>query len=74
MLLTEFPDASGLYHVSSEPINKYTLLKLFQDHFRRPVTIAGDDGIAIDRSLDSSRFRRDFQYRPPEWPAMVEEL
>jgi dTDP-4-dehydrorhamnose reductase len=74
MLLTEFPDASGLYHVSSEPLDKYSLLKLFQEHFRRPITITGDDSIAIDRSLDSSRFRRDFQYRPPEWPAMVKEL
>ena len=74
MLLTEFPDASGLYHVSSEPIDKYTLLKLFQDHFRRPVTITEDDSVAIDRSLDSSRFRRTFQYRPPEWPVMVEKL
>jgi dTDP-4-dehydrorhamnose reductase len=74
MLLTEFPDASGLYHVSSEPIDKYTLLRLFQDHFRRPVTITSDDSIAIDRSLDSSRFRRSFQYEPPEWPAMVQEL
>jgi dTDP-4-dehydrorhamnose reductase len=74
MLLTRFPDASGLYHVSSEPIDKYTLLKLLQDHFRQPVTITGDDSIVIDRSLDSSRFRRNFQYRPPEWPAMVDEL
>ena len=74
MLLTRFPDASGLYHVSSEPIDKYTLLKLLQDHFRQPVTITGDDSIVIDRSLDSSRFRHNFQYRPPEWPAMVDEL
>lgn len=74
MLLTEFPDASGLYHMSSEPIDKYTLLKLFQGHFRRPVTIIGDDSLAIDRSLDSSRFRLNFHYRPPGWPAMVEEL
>ncbi len=74
MLLTKFPEASGLYHVSSEPIDKYSLLKLFQDHFRRPLTINGDDSLAIDRSLDSTRFRCDFHYRPPDWPAMVQEL
>jgi dTDP-4-dehydrorhamnose reductase len=74
MLLTKFPDAGGLYHVSSEPIDKYSLLGLFQAHFRRPVTIDGDESVAIDRSLDSSLFRRDFHYRPPDWPAMVKEL
>jgi dTDP-4-dehydrorhamnose reductase len=74
MLLTKFPDASGLYHVSSAPIDKYSLLKLFQERFHRPLTIEADDSMVIDRSLDSSRFRRDFGYLPPDWPAMVEEL
>jgi dTDP-4-dehydrorhamnose reductase len=74
MLLTKFPEASGLYHVSSAPIDKYSLLKLFQERFRRPLTIEADDSMVIDRSLDSSRFRHDFHYRPAEWPAMVQEL
>jgi dTDP-4-dehydrorhamnose reductase len=74
MLLTRFPRANGLYHVSSEPIDKYALLKLFQEHFRQPVAIEADDSVVVDRSLDSSRFRRDFDYRPPDWPAMVKEL
>jgi dTDP-4-dehydrorhamnose reductase len=74
MLLTTFPEASGLYHVSSAPIDKYSLLKLFQERFHRPLTIEADDSMVIDRSLDSSRFRRDFGYLPPDWPAMVEEL
>ena len=74
MLLTRFPKASGLYHVSSEPIDKYSLLKLFRERFHQPVTIEADDRVAVDRSLDSSRFRRDFDYRPPDWPAMAREL
>jgi dTDP-4-dehydrorhamnose reductase len=74
MLLADFPAASGLYHVSSEAIDKHTLLTLFKDHFRHAVEIVADETFAIDRSLDSSRFRRDFRYRPPAWPAMVTEL
>ena len=74
MLLTRFPDANGVYHVSSEPIDKYSLLKLFREHFRAPVTIDADDSRVVDRSLDSSRFRRDFRYQPPDWPTMLQEL
>jgi dTDP-4-dehydrorhamnose reductase len=73
-LLTQFPTACGLYHVSSEPIDKYTLLNLLRDHFGVATKIESDDAMVIDRSLDSSRFREQFGYRPPAWPAMVQEL
>jgi dTDP-4-dehydrorhamnose reductase len=73
-LLTDFPAASGLYHVSSAPIDKYSLLNLLRDHFGASIEINGDDAVAIDRSLDSNRFREEFGYRPPTWPDMVKEL
>ena len=31
MMIVKFPDAAGLYHVSSEPISKYDLLRLIRD-------------------------------------------
>jgi dTDP-4-dehydrorhamnose reductase len=73
-MLTQFPAASGLYHVSSDPIDKYTLLHLLRDHFALDTKIEGDEAVVIDRSLDSSRFREQFGYRPPSWPDMVQEL
>jgi dTDP-4-dehydrorhamnose reductase len=74
MLLERFPDAEGLYHVSAEPIDKCALLQLFRERFARPVEIVPDDSFVIDRSLDSSRFRKAFHYIPPGWREMVEEL
>ncbi len=74
MLLTDFPAARGLYHVAGERIDKCALLHLFRAHFQLPTTIDGDDEVVVDRSLDSSRFRQEFGYRPPAWPAMVKEL
>ena len=38
------------------------------------VTIVPDEAVACDRSLDSTRFRRDFGYEPPSWDAMLDEL
>ncbi len=74
MLLERFPDASGLYHVSSEPIDKYTLLHLFRERFKKTIEIVPDDTFVIDRSLDSSKFRETFGYMPPSWRKMAGEL
>ena len=73
-LLTSFPDAAGLYHVSSAPINKCELLELVNRKLRLGKNIVPDDAVVYDRSLDSTRFRRDFGYTPPSWEAMAEEL
>jgi dTDP-4-dehydrorhamnose reductase len=73
-LIVEFPDAAGLYHVSSEPISKYDLLRLVRDRMRRGVEIRPDDTFQCDRSLDSTLFRTRFSYQPPTWEAMVDEL
>lgn len=74
LLLTEFPDASGVYQVSSEPISKFDLLRLVKERLALPTEIVPYDDFVCDRSLDSTRFRADFGYRPPGWPAMVAEL
>lgn len=73
-ILMEYPDASGVYQVSSDPINKYELLLLIREKLGLDIEIIPDDVFCCDRSLDSSRFRSDFNYTPPSWPAMIEEL
>jgi dTDP-4-dehydrorhamnose reductase len=74
MLITRFPQASGLYHVSSSPISKYDLLQLIRDKLGLSTEILADDSFRCDRSLDSTRFREAFGYSPPTWDAMIEEL
>ena len=74
MLIARFPDASGLYHVSSAPINKYDLLCLLRDKLGLHTAIEPDDEFSCDRSLDSTRFRAQFNYEPPSWDAMTDEL
>lgn len=73
-MLLEYPDASGVYQVSSDPINKYELLLLIKEKLGLDIKIVPDDTFCCDRSLDSIRFRNDFKYTPPTWPAMIEEL
>ncbi len=73
-MLLEFPNESGVYQVSSDPISKYDLLLLFREKLRHDIEIIPDDSLSCDRSLNSSRFRSEFNYTPPSWPTMIEEL
>jgi len=73
-ILLDFPEAHGVYQVSSTPINKYELLLLFREKLEHKVEIVADGTLLCDRSLDSSRFRNEFVYTPPSWSAMIEEL
>ena len=73
-VLVERPEAHGLYHVSSEPISKFDLLLKINDHMKLNIDVEPQDDFQCDRSLDSSRFRREFGYQPPTWDKMVDEL
>lgn len=73
-LLMHHPQAAGLYQVSSDPINKWELLQLIREAYGLSLEIIPDEQLVIDRSLDSTRFRSEFQYRPPSWPEMIHEV
>jgi len=73
-MILNYPDASGIYHVSSDPISKFDLLSLIKEGLKLPIEIIPDESFACDRSLDSSKFRQEFNYNPPIWEEMVDEL
>lgn len=68
------PDLHGLYHVSSDPINKYDLLSLVADTYGKTIAIEPDESFVIDRSLDSSRFRSITGFQPKPWAELVESM
>lgn len=73
-ILLNHPEISGLYNVSSLPISKYELLALLKKKLKFDINIEPDNSLIIDRSLDSSRFQSELNYRPPSWDAMLDEL
>jgi len=68
------PGLHGLYHVSSDPINKYDLLQLVKKEYNKIIDIEPDDVFEIDRSLDSTRFRTTTGYKPPPWVDLIKEM
>ncbi|AZE88323.1 dTDP-4-dehydrorhamnose reductase family protein [Pseudomonas orientalis] len=75
-IITDFvipnPELFGLYHVSAEPIDKFTLLNEIAKIYEKKIEIVPDDQLAIDRSLDSTRFRQAVGYVPPAWPDLIQ--
>ena len=68
------PDLHGMYHVSAEPIDKFTLLSLVRDAWGKDIVIEADETVAIDRSLNSDRFRAAVGFTPRPWPELVAEM
>jgi len=73
-LIENRKDLSGLYHVSAAPINKYELLKLVNDAYDAQVEIEPMEDFRIDRSLDSTKFRRETGFVPPDWHEMLKKM
>ncbi|MBS1793975.1 MAG: SDR family oxidoreductase [Acidobacteria bacterium] len=74
LLILDFPKLEGLYHISAEKISKYDLLGLVNAAFQTDVEITPSEEFAIDRSLNSDKFRALTGYVPPSWESMIETL
>ena len=67
-------DLQGSYHVSADPIDKYTLLNLIANIYGKEIEIIADEKVHIDRSLNSDKFRQATGYQPPSWPILIEKM
>lgn len=65
---------SGVYNFSSEPINKYELLKLIAKEYHKDIKINPSEELIIDRSLNSDKLRKITGFTPPSWPEMIKEM
>jgi dTDP-4-dehydrorhamnose reductase len=67
-------ELTGLFHVSSDPISKYELLRLVAKQYAKKIDIIPDDSLVIDRSLDSSKFRSATGFIPMSWPELIKDM
>lgn len=68
------PALRGLYHVAAEPINKFDLLTLVAESYRKEIEIVADEQLVIDRSLNAQRFRAATGYVAPAWPELIQKM
>jgi dTDP-4-dehydrorhamnose reductase len=65
---------SGIWHLASDPINKFDLLTRLNARLGLNVTIARDESFACDRSLDGSRLVKEAGLAIPSWDQMIADF
>ncbi len=73
-IIADHPELQGVYHISSDPINKFDLLNLLNKFYQANVNIEPFEDYVIDRSLDSSAFRTVTGFSPLGWEQMIEQM
>lgn len=73
-LIINYKNLQGLYHISSEPINKFELLKLIRKAYRADIEIEPFADFKVDRSLNSDKFRKETGFTPLNWSEMIEKM
>jgi dTDP-4-dehydrorhamnose reductase len=70
------PDNSltGLYHVASDPIAKFDLLRIIAKVYGVKTEVIPDDRVTINRSLRADRFMAATGYVPPLWPELIRNM
>lgn len=64
-------DLVGLYHISSKPINKFNLLNIINKVYQLGLDIHESKDLKINRSLDSSKFKRSYNFQFLDWNEMI---
>lgn len=73
-IITEFPELTGVWQISSDAIDKYTLLKELADVYNRRIDIVPFDDFSTDKSLSYAKLQKETGYTPLSWRKMIEEL
>lgn len=61
----------GLYHLSVDPIDKYSLLSLVAKIYNKKINIRKDYSFEIDRSLSSKKLTTDSGYNYENWEELI---
>jgi dTDP-4-dehydrorhamnose reductase len=66
------PDLHGVYHLASQPISKFDLLRLVAERYGKNIELIPDDRDNPDRTLIATRFEKATGYVAPDWPTLVD--
>jgi len=73
-IIVHYPDLSGVYNISSVPISKYELLKLFKDTFGYTIEIEKDITYKSRKDLLSNNFFKETKFTIPVWRDLMIQL
>lgn len=65
-------DLHGIYHLATQPISKFDLLRLVAERYGKNIELIPDDRDNPDRTLVATRFEKATGYVAPDWPTLVD--
>lgn len=65
------PSLSGLYQLSVDPIDKFSLISTVADVYNKQIEIEKFEDFVMDRSLNSTKFREETGFVAPSWDELV---
>jgi dTDP-4-dehydrorhamnose reductase len=68
------PELTGVYHLSVDPIDKLSLLKLVAGIYNKEIEIEESTELIIDRSLNSDRLRKLINFKAPTWESLISDM
>tara|TARA_B100001093_G_scaffold519398_1_gene608248 strand:+ start:4247 stop:5122 length:876 start_codon:yes stop_codon:yes gene_type:complete len=73
-IIINYHNLSGIYNIAAEPIDKYSLLKIIAQIYKKDISIISDSSFMIDRSLDGSKFNNLTKSKLPSWEILIESM
>jgi len=73
-IIKEYPYLNGIFNVSSIPISKLNLLKLWNDNFNNNSLIEIDNSYTSNKNLISDIFFKKINIEQPTWEELVHQL
>ena len=67
-------DLRGLYQLSVEPIDKFSLLKLVASIYEKKIDIEESEKVVINRSLNSETLRKSIDLKVPTWESLITDM
>ena len=65
---------TGIYNCGGNTIDKYSLLKICKEIYKKKINININKDFIINRTLNSSVFYSKTGYVPPEWGVQIEQM
>lgn len=65
---------SGIFNLSSKRISKYHLLLKLNNIYNKELKILPSNKLAIDRSLNGNKFKKEFRIKVNSWEQMIKDM
>ncbi|GAB3282089.1 dTDP-4-dehydrorhamnose reductase family protein [Parahaliea aestuarii] len=73
-VIEKHPGLTGLWHVGSQAVSKYELLRGIHQRVPNSPRVVPSDEFFCDRRLDSEMFQARTGWQAPTWDSMIEDL